>query len=155
MSGNKKNTTDKFDLYSIPMVGEIWEAKRLESLKKWTMPKPSAMEMSEAGFYCPNSNIPGTVKCFSCFIELDGWESTDKPWEEHRKRALTLNPPCKFIEIGKKESDLLVNDYLEILKSVMLRIANEKCEKTLNTALSLHKKKKTALRKELQKMGIL
>lgn len=154
MSGNKKNSTDQLDLYSIPMVGEILEAKRLQSLKKWTMPKPSAVEMSEAGFYCPNSDIPGTVKCFSCFIELDGWESTDKPWEEHRKRALALNPPCKFIEIGKKESELMVNEYLAILKSIMLRIANEKCEKNLNTALSFHKKKKTALRKELQKMGI-
>lgn len=137
-----------------PTVGYIWELKRLKSLENWEMIKPSAEEMAQSGFYCPNSDIPGTVKCFSCFIELDGWEPTDKPWEEHKKRALTLNPPCKFIEIGKKESDLVVEDFLDILKSVIVRIVNTTFEKNLNTLLALHKKKKSSLKKDLQKLGM-
>lgn len=137
-----------------PTIGHIWQLKRLKSLENWTMAKPSAEDMAEAGFYCPNSDIPETVKCFSCFIELDGWEPTDKPWEEHKKRALTLNPPCKFIEIGKMESDFVVEDFLDILKSVILRTVNIKFETNLNTMLSLHKKKKLALKKDLQKLGI-
>jgi len=136
-----------------PTMDHIWEIKRFKSLKNWTMAKPNSNEMAEAGFYCPNPDVPGTVKCFSCFIELDGWEPTDKPWEEHKKRALTLKPPCKFIEIGKKESDHSVDDFLEIQKSVMLRILSEKCEKSLNMTLALHKKKKMALKKDLQKVG--
>ncbi|XP_050532410.1 baculoviral IAP repeat-containing protein 5.2-A-like [Daktulosphaira vitifoliae] len=135
-------------------IKHAWEVARMKSLENWNMNKPSAKEMAEAGFYCPQSDVPGTVRCFSCFIELDGWEPTDKPWEEHLKRALTLDPPCKFIELGKKEADLLVKDFLEILKSVMLRIVKEDSEKSLNSALALQKKKKTALKKELQKLGI-
>lgn len=136
------------------LLGPIWEIKRLQSLKKWTMTKPSAKEMAESGFYCPDPDKPDTVKCFSCFIELDGWEPTDKPWDEHKKRALALNPPCKFVEIGKKESDFLIIDYVEILKSIMARIVNEKCEKNRSGVLSMHKKKKASLRKDLQKLGV-
>lgn len=156
MSAVKKQISKELDALDVEpsSLGQLWEMKRLQSLKKWSMAKPSAKEMAEAGFYCPDTDAPGTVKCFSCFIELDGWEPTDKPWEEHKKRALALNPPCKFIEVGKKESDLLVKDYLDILKSVMLRIGNENCEKKLSAALSLHKKKKASLRKDLQKLGV-
>lgn len=137
-----------------PIVEYIWESNRLRSLKNWPMVKPSAEEMAHSGFYCPNTDYPGIVKCFSCFIELDGWEPTDNPWEEHKKRAVTLNPPCKFIEIGKKESDHMVDDFLDILKSVIIRVINKTFDKNLNTMLVLHKKKKTSLKKELQKLGI-
>lgn len=152
-----ENITNQLNLFGSdvePAVGHIWEMKRLESLKCWTMAQPSSNEMAESGFYCPNMNYPGTVKCFSCFIELDGWEPTDKPWEEHKKRALACNPPCKFIEIGKKESDFTVDDYLEILKSVMIRTMKERCEMNLKKTLSFHRKKKSVLKKDLQKLGL-
>lgn len=156
MSGINKEIAKHLDSFDLePSVGQVWEMKRIQSLNKWPMAKPSAKEMAEAGFYCPNpEKYPGTVKCFSCFIELDGWEPTDKPWEEHKKRAFALNPPCEFIRIGKKESEHSVKDYLNILKSVMLRVANEQCEQNVKAALSLHKKKKTSLRKDLQNLGI-
>lgn len=143
-------------LGSLPATEYSWMAKRLKSLEDWPMAKPSAQDMAEAGFYNPNPDAAGSdsVRCFSCFIELDGWEPTDNPWDEHKKRALALNPPCKFIEIGKKEKDLTVDDYLEILKSAMIRTWNDKCEKNLKAVLSLHRKKKSALKKDLQKMGI-
>ncbi|CAI6343136.1 unnamed protein product [Macrosiphum euphorbiae] len=131
----------------------IWEMNRLNSLKNWPMIKPSAKEMAEAGFYCSNQDTPDTVKCFSCFIELDGWEQTDQPWEEHRNRNLSSKPPCKFVEIGKKESDFTVKDFLDIQKAVILRMFNKKKETITKTALSNHKKKKSALKKELKKMG--
>lgn len=140
---------------SEPTVGHVWEMKRMSSLDGWKMAKPSAKEMAESGFYCPRPDkYPDTVRCFSCFIELDGWEPTDKPWEEHKKRALSLNPPCKFIQIGKKESDLTVDDFLEIQKSIMIRVIKNRCQTNLDAALSLHKKKKAALKKDLQKIGI-
>lgn len=149
---NVVNQLESFEFE--PTIGHTWELARLKSLENWTMVKPSAEEMAKAGFYCPNPDVPDTVKCFSCFIELDGWEPTDKPWEEHKKRALTLNPPCRFMEIGKRELDYTVDDFLEIQKSVLLRTYEEKCEKSLKSTIALHKKKKTVLKKELQKLGL-
>lgn len=137
------------------MVGQIWEMKRLQSLHKWPMAKPSAREMAEAGFYRPNpETCPGAVKCFSCFIELDGWEPADDPWEEHKKRSSALDTPCEFVKIGKKESEHTVKDNLDILKSVMLRTAKVKCERNLRAALYLHKKKKASLRQDLKNLGM-
>jgi len=153
VTGIIKSQLDSSELE--PTMDHIWEIKRLKSLQNWKMAKPSTKEMAEAGFYCPNLNTPDIVRCFSCFIELDGWEPTDNPWEEHKKRALLLKPPCKFFEIGKRESDLTVDDFLEIQKSVMIRILNERCEKNLNIALATHKKKKIALKKDLQKIGLI
>ncbi|VVC41669.1 BIR repeat [Cinara cedri] len=144
-------TTDPTDSVGF---GQIWESNRLKTMEKWPLVTPSAEKMVEAGFYCPNTNEPDLVKCFSCFIELDGWEPTDDPWKEHEKRALLLNPKCKYIEIGKKESELIVDDFLDIVKSVMLRALQKNVDQNIKTALSLHKKKKSALKKELQKMGL-
>lgn len=132
----------------------IWEMKRLQTLTNWKKVKPSAKEIAEAGFYCPKQETPDSVKCFCCFIELDGWETTDVPWKEHQKRALALSPPCKFIEIGKIEQDLLVKDYLDILKSVMLRKIKEKCDVSQKIAIATHQKNKRRLKKDLKKLGI-
>lgn len=133
---------------------QMWEYNRLKSLQNWPMSKPSAKLMAEAGFYIPNKNAPEIVKCFSCFIELDGWEPTDDPWEEHRKRALLLNPKCKYIELGKKESEFVVADFLQIMKSIMIRIVQNENEKYLASTLSQHKKQRSSLKTELKKMGI-
>jgi len=131
----------------------IWEMNRLNSLQNWTMIKPCAKEMAEAGFYCPNLDTPDTVRCFSCFIELHGWEPTDQPWKEHRKRHLSFKQPRKFVEIGKKESDFTVNDFLDIQKNLILRLFNKKSESITKTTLSNHQKKKSALKKKLKKFG--
>jgi len=144
-----KNQNDELEPISY-----IWEMNRLKSLQNWTMPKPSAKEVAEAGFYCPMPDTPDTVRCFSCFIELHGWEPTDQPWVEHKNRNLSCKPPCKFIEIGKKESELTVNDFLNIKESVMLRTLYNKCETLKKIELNYLKKKKTALKKELKKKGI-
>lgn len=136
-------------------LGQIWQMQRLKSLESWPLDKPAAKEIAEAGFYCPNPNRSNDiVKCYSCFIELDGWEPNDNPWEEHRKRGLSIIPPCKFIEIGKKESELTVDDFLEIQKSVMLRIVQNKYKISLEAVLTQHKKKKIALKKDLKKLGM-
>lgn len=161
MDNNYRNTivqvVDKLKLDSSESepLSYIWQMQRLKSLENWPMGKPSAEEIAEAGFYFPKSNrLDDVVKCFSCFIELNGWEPEDKPWDEHRKRALSTAPPCKFIEIGKNESDFTVDDFLEIQKSVMLRIVQNKCDKNLEATMIQFKKKKRALKKDLQKLGM-
>ncbi|KAI9017002.1 hypothetical protein BC832DRAFT_3923 [Gaertneriomyces semiglobifer] len=43
--------------------------------------------MSEAGFiFFPLSDAPDMVLCPYCMVSLDGWEPTDDPTVEHRKR---------------------------------------------------------------------
>lgn len=137
-----------------PRFAQIWEAQRSRSLKNWSMDKPGDKEMAEAGFYCPVPDVPGTVKCFACFIELDGWEPTDDPWTEHRKRGLVLDSPCKFAELGKKEENLTVDDFVNVLKSLVLRVVTDECKKKHADALRHRSKMRAVLKKELKKLGI-
>lgn len=62
-------------------------------------------KMAEAGFYhVGNPNEPDLVRCYYCRRELDGWESTDIPWDEHKRR------PCPFIKLGKTPQNLTVEE---------------------------------------------
>lgn len=65
--------------------------------------------MSEAGFYwCGTEREPDTAACFLCGKVLDGWESTDDPWDEHKRHA----PQCLFAKLGKPEQQLTVSFFL-------------------------------------------
>lgn len=62
--------------------------------------------MAEAGFYwCGTMQENDTAACFLCGKVLDGWESTDDPWCEHKKHA----PQCAFVKLGRSEKDITVN----------------------------------------------
>lgn len=139
---------------TVPHIEQIWLHNRLETLKNWPMAQPSAREIAEAGFFCPDITDPDETKCFSCFIELNGWEQGDNPLEEHKKRALLLSPPCKFVEIGKEQSQLTVEDYIDIIRSVLLRYTMVACVKKKNSLVSAHEKVKKKLKKDLQKRGL-
>ncbi|GBP68259.1 Cilia- and flagella-associated protein 52 [Eumeta japonica] len=62
--------------------------------------------MAEAGFYSISTGDDDcdSAKCFLCGKELDGWESTDDPWTEHRNHAAH----CAFVQLGQKENNFLV-----------------------------------------------
>ena len=61
--------------------------------------------MAEAGFYyVGNPSEPDIARCYYCRRELDGWEPTDVPWDEHKRRE------CPFISLGKSPLDLTVED---------------------------------------------
>ncbi|CAH3910072.1 unnamed protein product [Pieris brassicae] len=74
--------------------------------------------MAEAGFYSVATGVEDAdaAKCFLCGKELDGWESSDDPWEEHKSHAAR----CAFVQLGKKEDDLLLPEYLSIVKQYMI-----------------------------------
>lgn len=62
--------------------------------------------MAEAGFYwCGTAQENDTAACFLCGKVLDGWESTDDPWLEHKKHA----PQCAFVKLGRTERLLTVS----------------------------------------------
>lgn len=51
---------------------------------------------------------PDLVRCYFCLRELDGWEVSDEPWDEHKRK------PCPFIAKGKRARDLTLQDFLEL-----------------------------------------
>lgn len=62
--------------------------------------------MAEAGFYwCGTLQENDAAACFLCGKELDGWESSDNPWSEHKKHS----PQCAFVKLGRVENDLTVS----------------------------------------------
>jgi len=65
--------------------------------------------MAEAGFYhVGTEKEPDLVRCYWCRRELDGWEPTDDPLEEHRRR------PCAFIDLGKSCDQITIEDMLKL-----------------------------------------
>lgn len=62
--------------------------------------------MAEAGFYwCGTMQENDAACCFLCGKVLDGWESTDNPWSEHKKHS----PQCAFVKLGRPEDDIAVS----------------------------------------------
>jgi len=46
------------------------------------------IKMARAGFYaCGGTEEPDLVRCVVCRKELEGWEPSDDPWEEHKSHA--------------------------------------------------------------------
>ena len=79
--------------------------------------------MAEAGFYHVGSESePDLVRCYYCRRELDGWEPTDVPWDEHKRRE------CPFILLGKTPQDLTIEDTFDLEAArkclIVVRIPN-------------------------------
>ncbi|KAI5713414.1 hypothetical protein M8J75_016252 [Diaphorina citri] len=82
---------------------------RLKSFSSWpfsSTDKCTPENMATAGFYSISKLRNDTsVKCFCCLKELDGWESMDDPWEEHKRHQ----KDCPYIKLNTEihlKSDL-------------------------------------------------
>ncbi len=61
--------------------------------------------MAEAGFYfVGTSTEPDLARCYYCRRELDGWEPSDVPWDEHKRRE------CPYIKLNKTPQDITVEE---------------------------------------------
>ncbi|KIJ29112.1 hypothetical protein M422DRAFT_215125 [Sphaerobolus stellatus SS14] len=93
------------------------EKARLETFVKkdrsWRWPHdskgtgPNSKKMAKAGFiYAPanKDEDDDTCTCIYCGVELSGWEPSDDPIEEHRRRQ-TKHGPCSFFMDISKGSD--------------------------------------------------
>ncbi|KAF2757777.1 inhibitor of apoptosis repeat-containing protein [Pseudovirgaria hyperparasitica] len=59
----------------------------------WPHSSPAPEELAHAGFYWkPLPDCLDNVRCFQCDANIDGWESTDNPTDEH----LALSPHCAW-----------------------------------------------------------
>lgn len=90
--------------------------ERIKTFKKWPFTdknKCNIRNMAEAGFYsvATGEDDADAAKCFLCGKELDGWEADDDPWGEHKSHAAK----CAFVQLGKKEDELLVRTFYFIL----------------------------------------
>jgi len=70
----------------------------------------TAKKMAEAGFYhCPTDQEPDAAQCWVCHKELDGWESTDDPLDEHRKHSRH----CPFLSL-RNPNDMTIGEAMEM-----------------------------------------
>ncbi|CAK7220124.1 hypothetical protein SCUCBS95973_004052 [Sporothrix curviconia] len=78
-----------------------------ESKKGW---KCKTKQLAEAGWkYTPTLESDDNTTCTYCQLALDGWESGDKPMDEHQRRSpncpfftlISQNPPPKKTARGK------------------------------------------------------
>lgn len=78
--------------------------------------------MAEAGFFWTGSfEEPDSAQCFVCNKQLDGWESNDDPWDEHRKHQ----PACSFVTIGKTEEFLTLYQFHELFVTMVKTLTKE------------------------------
>jgi hypothetical protein len=64
-------------------------------------------DLVKAGFYYNGDGTNDSVKCFSCDVELVGWEPSDDPMVEHCKNE----PNCKYVK----------RTYLPMVKRINLK----------------------------------
>uniref|UniRef100_A0A1A9WNN5 Uncharacterized protein n=1 Tax=Glossina brevipalpis TaxID=37001 RepID=A0A1A9WNN5_9MUSC len=116
------NLFTKFDKFKSVY---LMEKHRIDSYKNWPFDEssPCSIEkMAEAGFFWSGNDKENDIAtCFVCHKNLHGWEPTDDPWKEHAKHA----PQCLFIKYGRKEKDLLLEEFFiifgEVVKSSLKR----------------------------------
>ncbi|XP_046959767.1 baculoviral IAP repeat-containing protein 5 [Vanessa cardui] len=95
--------------------------ERVKTFKKWPFGdknKCNIRNMAEAGFYsvATGDEDADAAKCFLCGKELDGWEASDDPWAEHKSHA----SKCAFVQLGKREDELLLSEFLSVIKQYMI-----------------------------------
>jgi len=105
----------------------IMEENRLKSFSKdWPFDDKcvcTAEKMASAGFYhCPTPQAPDNVRCYSCLIELDSWDSNDDPWKEHYNHSIGKNRECEFMRFGKPQMELTVGEFLETVKGRHMKL---------------------------------
>ncbi|RFU30538.1 hypothetical protein B7463_g5772, partial [Scytalidium lignicola] len=67
-----------------------------ESKKGW---KCKVKQMVDAGWmYTPMPESDDMATCVYCQLALDGWEPSDKPWDEHHVRS----PGCSFFMLAEE-----------------------------------------------------
>uniref|UniRef100_A0A8C6XTS8 Baculoviral IAP repeat containing 5 n=1 Tax=Naja naja TaxID=35670 RepID=A0A8C6XTS8_NAJNA len=116
----------------VPPVLELYlKENRLATFTRWPFVSDcfcTADRMAEAGFiHCPSENISDVAQCFICFKELEGWEPTDDPMEEHRKHS----PKCAFVALQKDICDLTIQEFMKLRKERMNNLIETQVKHTI------------------------
>jgi len=91
-------------------------SNRVKTFQNWPFSEEdncTPERMAEAGFYgCGGSKEPDLARCFVCRKELDGWEPSDDPWEEHKSHA---RGRCGYVNLNKKPEDISIQDFIKLI----------------------------------------
>lgn len=105
--------------------------------------------MAEAGFiFIGDKNSPDAVKCFFCEKALDGWDSTDNPWEEHYKHS----KECTFAKLKKPHDFLTLEEILTIREELIKKAVNKSYDKLKEDTEETLNQMEKQLVKEFNKM---
>nr|CAR65327.1 survivin-like [Suberites domuncula]CAR65328.1 survivin-like [Suberites domuncula] len=71
------------------------------------------LKMAEAGFYyCGSAQTPDWVRCAVCHQDMEGWEESDNPRDEHKR----CQPGCDYLKL-KDPYTITVGDILDLEKA--------------------------------------
>jgi len=91
-------------------------SNRVNTFQNWPFSeedKCTPERMAAAGFYgCGGSKEPDLARCFVCRKEMDGWEPSDDPWEEHKRSA---RGRCGYVNLNKKPEDISIQDFIKLI----------------------------------------
>ncbi|AJD20163.1 IAP_b [Tipula oleracea nudivirus] len=76
---------------------------RLRTFSTWPAITQTKEDLSRCGFYY--TNVSDQVCCFSCGVNIYGWQPNDNPWEQH----VFLSKNCNFLKttIGEKAIEFI------------------------------------------------
>ncbi|XP_037038121.1 baculoviral IAP repeat-containing protein 5.2-B [Bradysia coprophila] len=104
----------------------LFEQERLATFRYWKFSDDlpcNKFALSAAGFYKCNTEKDGSDECvcFYCGKALGDWDAEDDPFKEHKAHS----SKCKFINLGRRESELKVKEFLDLVESWCLNQMNK------------------------------
>ncbi|XP_011314491.1 baculoviral IAP repeat-containing protein 5 [Fopius arisanus] len=102
-------------------------AGRLKTFKNWPFNhdvRCNPKAMADAGFFAVDDpEEPDLAECFFCGKQLDGWEATDDPWEEHKSHQAN----CAYVKLNKTtENEWTINETFALLKEYYRNQGNQR-----------------------------
>ncbi|KAI5749834.1 hypothetical protein M8J76_010573 [Diaphorina citri] len=124
---------------------------RLKSFSSWpfsSSDKCTPENMATAGFYSISKLRNDTsVKCFCCLKELDGWESMDDPWEEHKRHQ----KDCPYIKLNTVEQQWTLEEWIDLQQAMAVKLLEIRLKSDLENLESQLDMKQNQLQKERRK----
>ncbi|KAJ6649503.1 Baculoviral IAP repeat-containing protein 5.2-A [Pseudolycoriella hygida] len=116
----------------------LFEEERLDSFKTWVFDDKQACNkfaLAAAGFYkCkPGDAKSDDCACFFCGKTLSDWDPVDDPFKEHASHS----PQCKFITLGRPQSELKMKELVQLCQLW--------CENKLNKAMEMENERRQRL----------
>ncbi|KAI5712209.1 hypothetical protein M8J75_006645 [Diaphorina citri] len=113
----EKALLQALQMYNIEIASPMmFYTNRLATFTNWTFKNGNctAEHMAHAGFYLIQDDC---TKCVFCYKELDGWEVTDYPWDEHKSHK----PDCPFVQLNKRDLTTCHIDEFIVLNSAVVK----------------------------------
>uniref|UniRef100_A0A8D9E2F6 Baculoviral IAP repeat-containing protein 5 n=1 Tax=Cacopsylla melanoneura TaxID=428564 RepID=A0A8D9E2F6_9HEMI len=121
--------------------------KRLATFTNWPFKHGSCTgeHMAYAGYYCVQDDC---AKCIYCVKELDGWEETDDPWEEHKSHKAD----CPFISLNIRDVTAMdISDFVMLNHIVLKNKRMDQFRKSRERLVQILEDKRQEIQMKLKK----